>query len=180
MTSGNIDRGPYLPARAVREMKLAHGQCNKPFATSRRETLQLQTWRLRRVQKYIRSHISLAIKLKDLADAAGLTPMYFAAQFRARTGLRPHEYVMQQRVARAQVLLREPGSEIADIACSVGFANQAHFTTMFRRHLGITPHRWRVSQDLDISRFRPGNRSSEPQYSSAHYCVPPTKSAVDR
>jgi AraC-like DNA-binding protein len=112
--------------------------------------------------------------------AAGLTPMYFAAQFRARTGLRPHEYVMQQRVARAQVLLREPGSEIADIACSVGFANQAHFTTMFRRHLGITPHRWRVSQDLDISRFRPGNRSSEPQYSSAHYCVPPTKSAVDR
>jgi AraC-like DNA-binding protein len=33
-----------------------------------------------------------------------------------------------------------------DVALSVGFQAQPHFTTVFRRYVGDSPHRWRLSQ----------------------------------
>jgi AraC family transcriptional regulator len=104
----------------------------------------LQTWRLHRVQVYIGAHMSDPIRLADLANAAGLSRMYFAAQFRVKMKVSPHEYLMRQRIARAQTLLNEPQAVVADVALSVGFMNQAHFTTVFHRYSGVTPHRWRL------------------------------------
>jgi AraC-like DNA-binding protein len=121
-------------------------QSDERPAVSRGAPSALQTWRLRRVQEYIRVRISGAIRLSDLASAAGLTRMHFAAQFRARTGVRPHEYVTRQRIARAQVLLVVTEAKIADVGSCLGFSNQAHFTTVFRRYTGTTPHRWRLAQ----------------------------------
>jgi AraC-like DNA-binding protein len=121
-------------------------QADEPLAFSRRRPSGLQTWRLRRVQDYIGAHIADAIRLEDLARAAGLTRMYFAAQFRVKMGVRPHEYVARQRIARAQVLLMVPQTRIIEVGLCVGFISQAHFTTVFRRYVGITPHRWRLTQ----------------------------------
>jgi AraC-like DNA-binding protein len=127
---------------------LANDRRNQP-PSSRRVTLALQSWRLSRVQKYVRTHISNSIRLADLANVAGFTRMYFAAQFRARTGIRPHEYVIRERIARAQTLLMMPQNKTVEVSLSVGFASQAHFTTVFRRYVGITPHRWRVLQNTE-------------------------------
>ena len=125
-------------------------------AISRRKPSELQTWRFRRVQTYIGDHIADTIRLADLARAAGLTRMYFAAQFRQKTGVRPHEYIVRQRIARAQVLLMVPQTKIIEVGVCVGFTSQAHFTTVFRRYVGITPHRWRLSQTPEGSP-RPAN-----------------------
>jgi AraC-like DNA-binding protein len=155
------------------ETSLANDQCSESSAASRSPPLALQTWRLRRVQEYVRAHISDTIRLTDLANAAGLTRMYFAAQFRARMGVRPHDYVIRQRIARAQALLMVPQTKISDVGFCVGFANQAHFTTVFRRYTGITPHRWRLLQSpedlaspMAASQTRAGMRLSERHYSS--------------
>jgi AraC-like DNA-binding protein len=106
----------------------------------------LPKWRLRRVTAYIDEHIEDPIRLADLARAAGLTPMYFAAQFRLALGMPPHLYVQHRRINRAQELLRDPTQALVEIALSVGFQTQAHFTTVFGRLTGATPHRWRCAQ----------------------------------
>ena len=69
--------------------------------------------------------------------------MHFAAQFRAATGCRPHEHLLQQRIETAQAMMS--GSEVAlvEVALSVGFQTQSHFTTVFKRVTGHTPARWR-------------------------------------
>jgi AraC family transcriptional regulator len=105
----------------------------------------LQTWRLYGVQAYISAHMLDPIRPTDVANAAGLSRMYFAAQFRVKMKVRPHEYLMRQRISRAQTLLKEPQAVIADTAVSVGFKNRAHFTTVFHRYSGVTSHRWRLS-----------------------------------
>lgn len=104
----------------------------------------LQKWRLKRVMGYIDDHIGEAILLADLARAAGLSRMYFAARFRASTGLRPHEYVLRQRVEQAKDMLLKTNESLVEIAFNVGFQTQAHFTTVFKRFTGITPGRWRL------------------------------------
>jgi AraC-like DNA-binding protein len=103
----------------------------------------LQRWRLKRAVDYVEAHLGDPIRLPDLAAAAGLTRMHFAAQFRIAMGIRPHHYILQRRIDRARELLRDSELALVDVALSVGFQTQAHFTTVFKRFVGQTPCRWR-------------------------------------
>ena len=100
-------------------------------------------WRLRRVADYVEANLAKSITLADLAKVGGLTPMYFAAQFRATVGVRPHDYILQMRVEKAQERLVMTADRLVDIALDVGFQTQAHFTTVFKRFVGTPPHQWR-------------------------------------
>jgi AraC family transcriptional regulator len=111
--------------------------------TARRHCAPLQKWRLKRVIDHVDAHLSRRITLADMAAAAGLTRMHFAAQFRAATGMRPHDFLLRRRIERAQELLRKPELALVHVALSVGFQSQAHFTTVFKRFAGGTPNCWR-------------------------------------
>ena len=108
----------------------------------------LQKWRLKRVLAYIDENLGAAVSLADLASAAGLSRMYFAARFRAATGLRPHDYVLQRRIERAKEMLARTEETLVNIALDVGFQTQAHFTTVFKKIVGSTPGRWRADNRM--------------------------------
>ncbi len=111
--------------------------------------LSLPAWRLRRVASFVDHNIDQSLSLSCLAQAAGLSRMHFAALFRRATGFRPHYYVTQRRIERAKQMLSGSNAPIVEIALSVGFQSQAHFTTVFKRVAGTTPHRWRLLQCED-------------------------------
>jgi AraC family transcriptional regulator len=109
-------------------------------------------WRLRRTTDYIDAHLDEPIRLADMAAAAGLSRMHFAALFKASAGLRPHEYLLRRRIERAQEMLNVAGNSVVDIALAVGFQSQSHFTTTFARFVGQTPHAWRLAHGVDWRR----------------------------
>ncbi|UPG95165.1 helix-turn-helix domain-containing protein [Luteibacter aegosomatissinici] len=109
-----------------------------------REQLPLPAHRLARTRDFVQAHLAGPISLSDMARAAGLSPMHFAAQFRAATGMRPHDYLLEQRIQRAKQLMAETAYPLYDVALSVGFSTQAHFSTVFRKIAGTTPTRWRA------------------------------------
>ncbi|WP_293372853.1 AraC family transcriptional regulator [Phenylobacterium sp.] len=113
------------------------------MAQSRTPTGALAKWRLRRVQALIDASLAEPLSLGDLAAAAGLSRMHFAAQFRAATGFSPHEYLRCRRVEAAKALLAETEISLVEIALQVGFLAQAHFTTVFKRLTTTTPAQWR-------------------------------------
>jgi AraC family transcriptional regulator len=82
-----------------------------------------------------------------MASEVGLTRMHFAAQFKAATDLRPHEYPLRRRIERAQEMLVGTDMSLVDVALAVGFQTQSHFTTIFRRFVGQSPLAWRESRD---------------------------------
>jgi AraC-like DNA-binding protein len=126
-----------------------------------RRNRALQKWRLKRVVDYIDNHLADRIRLLDLAAVAGLSRMHFASQFRVATGLRPHEFLLRQRVRRAEELLQNGTMTIVEIALNVGFRTQAHFTTVFKRFVGHTPRQWRAaSQPPSVTLARPRAPSS--------------------
>lgn len=106
----------------------------------------LAKWRLNRVDQYIREHLHRNITLPELALAAGLSRMHFAKQFRAAMGRRPHDYVLGKRIELAKSLMLNPDVPLVDVAMNSGFQSQSHFTTVFRRLVGETPHRWRCAR----------------------------------
>lgn len=127
------------------ELPISH-EAEAQEQPSRREPSALPKWRMKRVVEFVDSHISEQITLADLASAAGMSRMYFASQFRVATGMRPHDYVLHKRIDRAKHLLATTSDSLVEIALSVGFQTQAHFTTIFKKFAGNTPLRWRREQ----------------------------------
>jgi AraC-like DNA-binding protein len=141
----DVLRGMYTHALHAKLLQCLERIRNEDrFADSVRKPTALPDWRLQRVVGLVERDLDRPISLSCLARAAGLSPMHFAALFRQSTGLRPHEFIVQRRVERARLLLSESRLPIVEIALSVGFQSQAHFTSVFKRLVGTTPHRWRL------------------------------------
>jgi AraC family transcriptional regulator len=83
------------------------------------------------------------LSLESLAQQTGFSPYHFARLFRQTTGESPHHFVLRQRIERAQCLLKQRDLPLAVVALESGFANQSHFTQVFKRHLGLTPRAYR-------------------------------------
>ena len=66
-----------------------------------------------------------------------------ARLFQRSTGLPPHRYVVRARIDHAAELLAAPEPSIARISRMVGFRTASHFSTVFRRITGVTPHEYR-------------------------------------
>ena len=129
---------------AIAARLLGHDRSYDPFRP-KRNCGPLPRWRLKRALEYIDANLAEPITLCDLAAVTGLSPMHFAAQFRVSTGNRPHEYLLRRRIERALDFLLQQDSSIVDVALSVGFQTQSHFTTVFKRFIGDTPDKWRRS-----------------------------------
>lgn len=92
-----------------------------------------------RVVDHIDAHLGADLSIVALAREIDLSPHHFAQRFKATLGLTPHRYVLQRRLDRAQLLLRTTAIPIAEIALTLGFASQSHFTQVFRSQRGVTP-----------------------------------------
>lgn len=135
-----ITGSPSVPSLAP----AAPTDCRPAVLARTRPALSpLPLWRLRLATAYIEANLGQTVRLEDVARAAGLTRMHFAAQFRAATGVRPHDYLLHRRVERAKTLLMHAETLLADVALEVGFQNQAHFSTVFKRLAGASPSSWR-------------------------------------
>jgi AraC family transcriptional regulator len=124
---------------------------NRTTTTERSKGGALARWRLKRAIDFIEARLDKTVSLADMASSTGLTRMHFAAQFRAATGLRPHEYLLRRRVERAQEMLIAGGMSLVDVAREVGFQTQAHFTSVFKRYTGHPPRAWRESRTFPAS-----------------------------
>jgi AraC-like DNA-binding protein len=76
--------------------------------------------------------------LAELASIARIDRFALVREFKRRHGAPPHAYQVQVRLACSRKLL-ESGHRVCDVARAVGFADQAHFTRLFSRHLRTTP-----------------------------------------
>ena len=79
------------------------------------------------------------VGLESLAVEAGLSVFHFAREFRRTTGLAPHQYVLQRRLARAVRLLAGSQAQVADIAAAAGFSHASHLARHLRQATGMSP-----------------------------------------
>ncbi|MBD1852061.1 AraC family transcriptional regulator [Leptolyngbya sp. GB1-A1] len=94
---------------------------------------------LQQVLNYIQTHLERDLSLAELAETLNLSPTYFASVFKQAIEVSPHQYVIQQRVERAKLMLSKTDLAISDIALQVGFSSQSHLTQQFKRLTGVTP-----------------------------------------
>ncbi|HYC62823.1 MAG TPA: AraC family transcriptional regulator [Thermoanaerobaculia bacterium] len=101
---------------------------------------------IRRARELLEAHYVEAISLADVAMATGRHPVYVAAQFRRVYGETIGDFVRRLRVEHACRELARSERPLADVALVSGFANQSHFTRVFKRAIGMTPAAYRNLQ----------------------------------
>lgn len=95
-----------------------------------------------RLRDYLETHYREALSLEALAAQLQRHPRHLIEAFRRAYGVPPHTYLLQRRIAEAKRRLLA-GARLADLAVELGFYDQAHFSSTFRRFTGVTPGHYR-------------------------------------
>ena len=112
-----------------------------PSSGESRETF-VPRW-FHRVKERLHENFREPLRMRDLARDAGVHPVHLARVFRKLENRTPGDYQQRLQVRAACELLRNPEWPLAVIAAECGFADQSHFTRVFRRMAGTTPARFR-------------------------------------
>lgn len=129
-----------LRAHLAQRFGVANGR------TSRRGCLAV--WQERRAKEFIEARLDANISLADLARECSLSVAQFARAFKRSTGMAPYQYLTVRRIDRARDLLLYTNLPLADVAACAGFADQSHFTKVFRRIAGFSPGHFRAARTL--------------------------------
>jgi AraC family transcriptional regulator len=134
----------------------------------------LAPWQARLLKTHIETHLDARIRTKEMAKLVQLSSFHFCRVFRVSFGNSPHGYVTGRRIERAQGLILTTKLPLGQIAADCGFADQAHFTKLFRRLTGESPGEWRrVRADSCIEKDSP--RATGPFPVSATVASSPTR-----
>ncbi len=140
---GEVQPDPYGNSLAM-TLLLGLSRLEDP-AQCADEPSGLAPWQVRRTTEYLEAHLTHDTTLDTLSDMVSLSRSYFCRAFKASTGLPPHKWLMKARVERAKQILVEAKMSLAEVALTVGFADQAHFTRIFSRTVGHSPRAWQRS-----------------------------------
>jgi AraC family transcriptional regulator len=93
----------------------------------------------KQIVDFIHANLDRNIHLTELAELVQFSSYHFAHVFKKSTHTSPHQYLIRCRIERAKQLMAMGNLSITDIAQTVGFASQGHFTYHFKRLVGVTP-----------------------------------------
>jgi AraC-like DNA-binding protein len=88
---------------------------------------------------YIKSNYERKITNKDISSITGYHEYHVNRLFERYTGMSIHKYVIETRIAESKRLLLGTEMPIYGIAEATGFNSSAHFTTCFKKLVGLSP-----------------------------------------
>jgi len=94
---------------------------------------------LDRAETYLADTFDQPISVADLAEIAGVHPVYLARGYRRWLGAAPGDRLRTRRLERAADLLMRGRDPIGEIALASGFCDQSHLNRQFLKAYGVTP-----------------------------------------
>ncbi len=100
--------------------------------------------RVQKVKQYINDHYAEPLKLADLADLVGMSPVAFSRFFRQRTDRTLSDYIVDIRLGYAARMLVDTSKNISEICYECGFNNLSNFNRTFKAKRNYTPRDFRA------------------------------------
>ena len=97
----------------------------------------------RRIDDYLRTHMSEKILITDLAQSVGVSPRHFLRAFRLSFNSTPLQFILELRITEAKKRLTSTSESVTEVALACGFSHAQHFSAAFRRCVGTTPSEFR-------------------------------------
>ena len=95
---------------------------------------------MERVMKCINENIGNPdFNVEMLTQQVGISRAQLHRKMKEITGISTGEFIRNHRLEQAARLIKEGNINVTQVAYSVGFNTQAHFSTVFKKHFGMTP-----------------------------------------
>lgn len=107
--------------------------------------------RIERALALLRSDFAAPIRIKDLAESAGMSETSFHRHFKALTKVTPIQYQKQLRLVEARRLLDAGSDNVTGAAFAVGYESAAQFSRDYARFYGVPPKRDTLSRRLGVA-----------------------------
>lgn len=101
--------------------------------------------KIRRSQYFIMTNYSRKIAAAEVAENTGLSTSRFLHLFKEKTGKTFTAYINQIRMENAIRMLLETDYKIIQIAYELSFEKESYFCALFKKHTGMTPKEYRLS-----------------------------------
>ncbi|MBO6155419.1 MAG: AraC family transcriptional regulator [Lachnospiraceae bacterium] len=99
---------------------------------------------VRSITSYVREHLTEEINIDNMADELFISRSYLSSKFKKETGITLSQYIQEQRIKKAQELLKSSNKSILEISTFLGFSSQGYFQNVFKKIVGMTPREYRM------------------------------------
>ncbi len=93
---------------------------------------------------YIRNHLTESLSIESLAKLVGYTEYYFSYKFQKETGVTVKDFILDERITQAKILLSDSNQSVQDVSDALGFCNRSYFSTCFRKKVGMSPNQYKA------------------------------------
>lgn len=97
--------------------------------------------------RYLEEHYSEKLSLEDVTQKVGFSKYYGGRLFKQYMGTTIIDYLIQIRMNRAKELLEQGEYSIKQISYMIGYQDPNYFTWSFKKAMGISPVKYRYSQN---------------------------------
>ncbi|EOS22674.1 hypothetical protein C806_03286 [Lachnospiraceae bacterium 3-1] len=98
---------------------------------------------IRSICDYIAVHIREKLSIAQLAAQAGYTEYYFSHKFKKEIGCSVAEYLKQEKIRQAKMMLSGTKMSIQEICDELSFGSRSYFSSSFQKETGISPSEYR-------------------------------------
>lgn len=95
------------------------------------------------VDAFSKNYASITYSTQTTAREANLSKFYFIKAFKNHTGKTPYNYLLELRINKAKELLKNSTFSVTEIYFLCGFVNHSHFTSAFKKKVGMSPSMYR-------------------------------------
>ena len=100
--------------------------------------------RLCRARDRLREADDARLSIAAIAKEAGFSTYHFIRLFQSVFGVTPHQFRIQTRLERAQLLLAAGSHSVTEVCMEVGFSSVGTFSHLFTRRIGVSPSVFRA------------------------------------
>lgn len=102
---------------------------------------------MNRIMTFVEAHISDSdVSVDDMAEAAAMSRSSLNRKMKSLVGLPPADFLREARIKRAQELLIESRTPVAETAYRCGFTDPKYFSRVFRQSVGMSPSEYKANK----------------------------------
>lgn len=129
------------PGRNFELMSLFYSMLGKLFTNAKK---QCSYPIIKAGTEYMEKNISNPeLSNESIANAAGISEIYFRKLFKRQFGITPHAYIQQIRINKARAMLENGSADIESVYSACGYNNVYYFFKVFKEKTGYTPTEYR-------------------------------------
>ena len=87
--------------------------------------------------------------MEQIAEELNVSYSHLRRRFRTETGMSMKEFQLSVRIQKAKDLLDNSEFSVKEIAARLGFSSSFHFSSQFRKEVGVPPSEWRGRLNLE-------------------------------